>query len=117
MLKLIPCEVSSDASVQNLASDDTDSKEKERERKRQKALAERQSQVQAQKHQLAQNIDRSRAGLERGGGEENFRYVLRPPSPSSGKIINDLSYSTLGHCSQTRSGTLWYVLSVTRTDY
>jgi hypothetical protein len=66
---------------QKSASDESEEKEKEKEHKRQRALAERQSQVQTQKQQLAQNIDRSRAGLEREGGEESFRYVpLLEPS-------------------------------------
>jgi transcription elongation regulator 1 len=90
MFKLITYKTSSDDSVQPIAND-ADATEKEKERKRQKALSDRQSQVQAQKHQLAQNIDRSRAGLEREGGEENFRYVPRLLCSYSGKYANDLS--------------------------
>ena len=51
-------------------------RQKEKERKRQKALEERSAAIQMQKAQVAQGIDRSRAGLERGGGEEAFRCVL-----------------------------------------
>lgn len=51
-------------------------KEEEKDAKRQKALEARSSAIQVKQKQLAHSIDRSRAVVERSGGEEDFRYVL-----------------------------------------